>query len=296
MLARQIGTPVQHFVVIACFCALALSAFAVLKDPRQPPPLHEPTIDSSLTDRVSELEGSVSRLSRRIDELVRSDVPAKRSESAAAVEEPITSSAEKADSLSEESLSLFDDLIDGHLPLEDRLAALRALGKEGLLAEASQELRDLVALDPESADLQFLLGSSLASALRSGGVSAQEAAALAREARSSLSSALESDPEHWEARFTRAMLNAFAPGASGRQPEAIADLKRLAEAQDRVRPQPRDASTWYFLGNLYLQQQQKDKAKEAWSTGARLFPDDSRFGEKLQALAELNQPLPGQEE
>lgn len=280
---------------VLTLCSILLASLALLRSPTVQP---DSSVDSAsleqLAERIEELEATVAALAGSRDAAA---VPPQSSSSGVArptVPEPANADAPIVEAVDEEAQQLLDDLVS-QLPLDERQSVLRSLGKKGLLKKATEELRELVDRYPNDPDAHYLLGNSLASSLRAGGVSAKEAADLARDARKSLSDALEQDPEHWEARFTRAMLNAFAPGASGRQIEAISDLKRLAENQDHSRPERRDASTWYFLGNLYLQQQQREKARSAWSTGARLFPEDQRFSDKLGSLDEIDSPAPGQD-
>ncbi len=245
-------------------------------------------------DSSAELKGAVVELSDRLDQLELAVSRLATAEMTVALPAPVVSPDVKvpqveveetvAVGLDDATLTLLNQLANPTGSVEERGAILKELGKLGHWKDATALLQELVAEDPTHADNHYLLGNSLASTLRSEDVTAKEAAELTRGSREALGAALELDAEHWEARFTRAMLNAFSPGASARQLDAIQDLEELARQSANRRVEPRDASTWYFLGNLRLQQQQSSAAREAWTTGARLFPDDPRFPERLAVL------------
>ena len=96
--------------------------------------------------------------------------------------------------------------------------------------------------------------------------------------------ALELDSEHWESRSQMARNKSFWPAAYGGQAEAIRQFETLIRQQERGAPEPRFASTYLWLGNLYDQQGRTELAQQVWSRGLGLFPDDSSLADKLDSL------------
>ena len=68
----------------------------------------------------------------------------------------------------------------------------------------------------------------------------------------------------------------------GKQAEAIQHLETLRKQQEvRSSQDKKYAQTYMMLGNLYSQQGKKEKATEAWTKGATLFPNNAGLREKV---------------
>jgi tetratricopeptide (TPR) repeat protein len=95
--------------------------------------------------------------------------------------------------------------------------------------------------------------------------------------------ALELDPRHWDARFSKAISLAFWPPIFGKQAGAVKNFETLMLQQEEAggASQPQYAQTYQFLGNLYMQQGNSQKAREIWSRGLRFFPNDATLKESL---------------
>jgi tetratricopeptide (TPR) repeat protein len=93
--------------------------------------------------------------------------------------------------------------------------------------------------------------------------------------------ALESDPEHWEARFTKAVSLSFWPPNLGKQGEAIKHFETLVSQQEGRAPKSDFAQTYMFLGNMYQQIGKSDKALETWRKGAALFPENASLKKQI---------------
>ena len=93
---------------------------------------------------------------------------------------------------------------------------------------------------------------------------------------------LEQEPEHWEARYSRAIGQTFWPAFMGKQAEAIKNFETLIEQQERRTAQPGYASTYLLLGNVYSQQGKTEKAKEVWKRGLKQFPNNGDLKSKLK--------------
>jgi tetratricopeptide (TPR) repeat protein len=96
--------------------------------------------------------------------------------------------------------------------------------------------------------------------------------------------ALELDPNHWEARFTKAISLSNWPAAFGKQGEAIRQFEILLEQQQRSESRPHHAQTYLFLGNMYQAIGQGEKARATWSAGAGLFPNNGELQKQLQLI------------
>ena len=96
--------------------------------------------------------------------------------------------------------------------------------------------------------------------------------------------ALELDPNHWEARYTKAHNQSFWPTAYGGQAEAIRHFEILVDQQGGSTAEPKYAKTYLWLGNLYDQQGKSELAAQAWNQGLALFPDNDYLKKKLESL------------
>jgi tetratricopeptide (TPR) repeat protein len=97
-----------------------------------------------------------------------------------------------------------------------------------------------------------------------------------------LDEALELDPHHWEARFTKAVGLSFWPAVFGKQGESIAQFETLITQQEAGPTKPQFANTYLLLGNLYLQSGKNDLAIATWQKGAGLFPDNTSLMTQLK--------------
>ena len=94
--------------------------------------------------------------------------------------------------------------------------------------------------------------------------------------------ALALDGEHWEARFSKAMSLSNMPAFLGKSAEAMQEFETLIDQQESRDARPQDEQAYYYLGNLYLQTGETDKALEAWRRGLGRFPDSSGLLQQIQ--------------
>jgi tetratricopeptide (TPR) repeat protein len=94
--------------------------------------------------------------------------------------------------------------------------------------------------------------------------------------------ALELEPTHWKARFSKATSLSFYPPIMGKGAEAVKHFETLVQQQEAsgVR-QEHYAQTYVFLGNLYEQQGKADQAREVWQRGYKLFPQNDDLKGRL---------------
>ena len=95
--------------------------------------------------------------------------------------------------------------------------------------------------------------------------------------------ALELDGEHWRARFNKAISLSFWPAALGKQPEAIKHFEILVDQQGSGRTHPGHPETHYYLGNMYLQMGDREKAIATWEAGLAKVPDHENLRKQIDA-------------
>lgn len=88
------------------------------------------------------------------------------------------------------------------------------------------------------------------------------------------------DDRHWEARFSKALSYTFYPPFLGKQKDAITHFQKLVEQQDQSSPQPHEAQTYLYLGNL-LQERDPAQARAIWQKGAARHPESQELAGKL---------------
>jgi cytochrome c-type biogenesis protein CcmH/NrfG len=66
----------------------------------------------------------------------------------------------------------------------------------------------------------------------------------------------------------------------GKQPEAIRQFEVLLSNQEALPARPEFAQTYLFLGNLYHQKGDQEKAAETYKKGAGLFPQNDELARK----------------
>src|SRR5690606_34168536 len=108
-----------------------------------------------------------------------------------------------------------------------------------------------------------------------------ETATLGMSADAAYTAALELDPTHWRARFAKAVGYTFWPHFLGKKTEAIRHFEILIEQQEAGAPQEGYQETYLFLGNLYDQRGEGEKARAVWERGLRLHPGSAGLKERL---------------
>lgn len=90
---------------------------------------------------------------------------------------------------------------------------------------------------------------------------------------------LEQDPAHWQARFTKAVSYTFWPEFLGKKGEAITHFETLVQQQAAMPPEPAQAQTYLFLGNL-LEARDPARARAIWAQGAARHPENQELQQK----------------
>jgi len=105
---------------------------------------------------------------------------------------------------------------------------------------------------------------------------------LAERADKAFDRALALDDHHWEARFLKGLALSFWPSFLGKRSESIRQFEILVEQQESAERDQKHAQSYLYLGNLYEEAGQSDKAKAMWARGLRNFPDDAKLRAKVQ--------------
>src|SRR5439155_25312669 len=104
---------------------------------------------------------------------------------------------------------------------------------------------------------------------------------LARDAMSALTKSIERQPSVL-AYYVRGLLNLYFNNfIFHRVPKGIADLEQARAMCDAATPPALVVRVVVSLGDGYWENDQHDKAREAWSSGASRFPDDARLKSRI---------------
>ena len=163
---------------------------------------------------------------------------------------------------------------------EEAAAIWAAAAEAGTIDEIVDRFRERASANPDNADDQARLGNALIQQLQRSGDPLTQAS-LAAQADKAFDEALDLDESHWDARFSKAVSYSFWPAVMGKQPEAIRHFETLVRQQEGMNSRPEFAQTYLFLGNLYDQQGNAQKARETWQQGVALFPGDAQLQERM---------------
>jgi tetratricopeptide (TPR) repeat protein len=171
-----------------------------------------------------------------------------------------------------------ETIVDSGTAYAEKQAAWRQIASAGLLDDAVAFFEARVEEDPTKSRAHVDLGHAYIQKLLT--VNDGEKGALSMKADASYTKALELDPRHWEARFSKAVNYSFVPPVFGLQPKAIEEFEVLRAQQEEGEAQPHYKQTYELLGNLYANMGKAEKAREVWQRGSALFPDDVELRKK----------------
>lgn len=258
---------------------------------------------AELRARVDEVGASVARLASRVDELgprpaagdggrvpvgdIEAAVRRYMDEHAAGLAGAGSASGkEAAAAASHEATAPLQDLVaeimDPSLPDEERQALWEEVREAGRLDELVDWFESYAAGRPNDPDAQVLAGNAYLQKIFEAGSDGPQAGIWANRADKAFDRALEVDPDHWEARFTKAISLSFWPPIFGKQAEAVRQFETLIEKQAAQPAREEFAQSYLLLGNLYLQKGDAAKAQATWQKGLELYPDAASLKAKLE--------------
>lgn len=134
----------------------------------------------------------------------------------------------------------------------------------------------VAAAQPQSADAQTDLGTAYIQKMLQATDEAQRIE-LGQKVDAQFDRALALQPDHWEARFRKAVGLTYGPALSGRQDAAIAHFETLVSQQANQPATAQFAQTYVYLGRLYAQRGDMAKAQRIWQQGLALHPTDAEL-------------------
>jgi tetratricopeptide (TPR) repeat protein len=296
--------PLPIFVVAIFLSAAAGAGAALVVTPRsqsQASP-SAATDDAARVDKtLAQLEGKQAELQRGLDDLkaLLGSGPSSRNEVGdldAAVarwmkEHSSGAAAPASDSMAAASTktkeqriaSAIAQLSDPQISDVERRQLWSQFAKEGLIDDLLAAFENRAERDPNNVDAQVELGVAYLEKLFNS-PTGPESGVWATKADKTFDAALALDPQRWDARFTKAVALSNWPAFLGKQSLAIQQFETLVEQQSHQPKEPHFAQTHLFLGNMYLQMGQKDKAMATWQSGLAQYPDNH----ELQAQIDLN--------
>jgi tetratricopeptide (TPR) repeat protein len=140
-----------------------------------------------------------------------------------------------------------------------------------------------IAADPANAELQVALATAYVADLTNNTMPGPQQGLVWGKAVQAYDEAIKLEPEHWTARFGKAFGTSMAPEFLGMRPEAIRQFEELLDIQKRKAPEPHFADTYFRLGTLYKDAGNVEKARELWTEGLRLFPDNEELKATIEA-------------
>jgi tetratricopeptide (TPR) repeat protein len=157
----------------------------------------------------------------------------------------------------------------------------KEINDAGLTDDALALLKDGVENDPANPDAHMALaGGYLAKTTYTDNDLEKGTWAVAAD--NTLDRALELDPVHWDARFTKATCLTYYPPIMGRQGEAMKHFEILLEQQKSLPPDSKHSQTYLYLGNLHQQMGNHQKASQIWKDGLVHFPDSPELEKQLK--------------
>ncbi|MHC4515721.1 MAG: hypothetical protein ACYS5W_18750, partial [Planctomycetota bacterium] len=114
---------------------------------------------------------------------------------------------------------------DLNVSYDERLKVWDRVRKAGKLDDLIAQIREHAKKSPNDADAQAALGHALVQKINSPDVGGLERAVLGGQIDEAYGEALELNPEHWEARYSRAIGQTFWPAFTGKQAEAIQNFE-----------------------------------------------------------------------
>lgn len=229
--------------------------------------------------RLEQASGPALRLAQASPDVAMDAVSAAADDVAATGADDDLTAADQTAAAPEGALDLQELMLrlrSGELDDEEKFGLWQKIAAAGQLDEALALVEEAIQLDPTNPDLRVHLGSAYLQKVFT--VPEYAKGTWAIKADGAYDQALELDPKHWEARFSKAISLSFWPAITGKQPEAIRQFETLIEQQEaRGGAEEGYDQTYLFLGNLYQQTGKTEQAKAIWQKGSALFPQNAEL-------------------
>ncbi|CAN5876609.1 hypothetical protein BH23GEM9_BH23GEM9_08160 [soil metagenome] len=113
---------------------------------------------------------------------------------------------------------------------------------------------------------------------------------LIGEAEAELKSVLAEHSEHWNARYSLAMLLKNMPAMLGRGADAVREFERLIAQQGHRNDEPHYVLPFMQLGDLHHEAGRGSAAVEIWRRGLALFPSQPELTKRLESAGVVAEP------
>ena len=173
-----------------------------------------------------------------------------------------------------------DTLLSSQTSFEKKQAVWTQLKEAGKLDDTINELEQRAAGDPRSAETAAMLGEAYLKKCATT-EDIRERAILAMKADEVLDSALNLDPNNWDAQFDKVSAMAKWPAELNKGKEVVDQFQTLIQQQEAEPPQPQFALAYVRFGDFYQRNGQNDIASQIWQRGAAFFPDNSELQKRL---------------
>jgi tetratricopeptide (TPR) repeat protein len=177
----------------------------------------------------------------------------------------------------------FASLNDPSLSRADRDALWKKIAEQGELDAVVAMFEKRAADRPDDPAAQYDLGQACIQKLLTL-PDGMAKGTWANKADKAFDDTLALDDHHWAARFSKAISLSFWPPMFGKQAEAIHQFEVLVDQQAGQTGKGDFVQTHLVLGNLYLQQGEKEKALAAWQNGLAQFPGNAALMQKIASL------------
>ena len=292
--------PILGVAVVAACASSYVFVSAFQKEPLVAPPAAAPDVD--LEAKVAALQAEQAELLATIERLQAKGAAPMRSEVPAISDEQVTRAVESM--LAERGLELpqllaeasgggkkspaldfdatFALLSATEMPHEEQEALWSKVRDAGMIDDMVAAFEQRAEDNSNVASVHAQLGNAYLQKLF--GVAADnEKGKWSIKADRAFDEALDINPKHWGARFAKAISLSFWPAPFGRGPEAVKHFEILVEQQEASgTSNPGHAQTYMFLGNMYQQQGNAEKAMATWQRGYNLHPGNEELGKKVK--------------
>ncbi|MCP5020361.1 MAG: hypothetical protein GY930_01170 [bacterium] len=152
---------------------------------------------------------------------------------------------------------------------------------QGKVDELIELFKERAEADPNNPELQNDLGDAYIQKVQTLGAS-PAAGAVAFKADKAFGKALELDPNHLDARRSKAIALSFWPPVMGKQAESIEQFEILINKQNLVPVEPNHFQAYLLLGNMHLQMGKIEEARTSWQNGLSRFPGNEPLLRQLE--------------
>ena len=289
-------------VALAALTSIVLARFGPGERASEREAAPEPAVDlAPLENKLAALESSQQELAGKLETLAltreapatSTRVPVGELDAAIArYMEGLTNGAQSApdDVLASGAAQTDQREIEGHVEQilngdfgeNERSALWQKLRDEDKIDAVVAEMERRAELEPNDPDLQTQLGHAYVEKLYDVGMGPL-AGVWGQKADQAYDRALALDETHWDARFSKALSLSNAPAFLGLTNQAIQQFEILVDQQERTRAEPEHAATFLYLGNMYEQSGQLEKALQTWRRGLERFPGDEDLRAKVES-------------